>query len=333
MKKTINKFSKYSFSLLIIYFTAASLCLYSCEEPSYPIENPDQYSKVFMSSAGNGAISKSFSIKDNWEKISFGAGYGGLSLLNQPITINFEVSAGELEKYNQSNNTDYELPPTESYKLTNTLVSIQPGNAGSNYANLEVNPLKLSGTKTYAIPVTIKSVEPAIPITDHLKTTFYLVNGFYETNPFTPLSQDAWEIEDFSDDDYDAVGGRAPFCIDGDVNTVWLSTYRRVNGWRPGHPHYVTIDMNESHLLHGVTIYGRLGANNAYLFPKNVLIQTSSDATSWNDVGTYTIAASTDDTSATMYFPQSITSRYLKITVLSSFGNGETTAIAEVVAF
>lgn len=330
IKKIINRSSR--FSVLIIVATLP-MVLHNCKKAELGIENQDQYTKVFMQSASDGAISKSLAIKDEWEAISFGAGYGGFTILNNPITINFTINQDKVDLYNQQNNTNFELPPSDSYKISSESVTIQPGNAGSNSTNLEINPLKLAGTKTYIIPISIHDVQPELSVNEELRTTYFLVNGYYESNPFTPISQQGWEIHDYSDDDYDAVGGRAPFCIDGDVNTVWLSTYRRVDGWRPPHPHYVTVDMNSTNTLHGITLYGRRGENNAYLFPKNVLIQTSNDGSNWNDQGTYTISASSDETAATMYFETSQSCRYFKITVLSSEGNGDTTSIAELVAF
>jgi len=306
---------------------------HGCKEPTYPIEDAEQYTNVFMQLASDGAVSKSLIIQDEWTKIPFGAGYGGFDILSQPIKVDFTIDPSLVEEYNQLNNTQYSLPPQGSYKIADASVQIQPGNSGSNTTNLEVNPVLLQGTKQYIIPVKIDQVEPAIPIAQNLQTTYFIVNGFYETNPFEPISNADWLIHDYSDDDYDGIGGRAPYCIDSDVNTCWLSTYRRVDGWRPGHPHFVAIDMKESHTLHGITLFGRLGANNAYLFPKNVLIQTSTDGQTWVDAGTYSIAASSDDTSATMYFEQSATCRYFKVTVLSSAGNGDTTAVAELVAF
>ena len=330
IKKNINRSSRFS---ILIILAALSVILQNCKKSELKIENQDQYTKVFMQSASDGAITKNLAIKDEWEAISFGAGYGGFNILNHPVTVNFKINQDQVDIYNQQNNTNFELPPSGSYRISSESVTIQPGNAGSNSTDLEINPLKLAGTKTYIIPVSISGVQPELAVNEGLRTTYFLVNGFYESNPFPPICQQGWKIHDYSDDDYDAVGGRAPFCIDGDVNTVWLSTYRRVDGWRPPHPHYVTVDMTESNTLHGITLYGRRGENNAYLFPKNVLIQTSNDGTNWTDQGTFTISAASEETAATMYFETSASCRYFKVTVLSSAGNGDTTSIAELAAF
>lgn len=315
------------FSLILIFIINA------CTKPEYPIEDPDSYSKVFMQLATDGAINQTLPIKDEWISIQLGVGYGGVNMLNENVEVDFQIDQKLVDEYNQQNNSNYELPPSDSYRISETTVTIPAGRTGSNFTYLELNPIKLGGTKSYIIPVSIHTIKPSISIADGLQTTFFIVNGFYEENPFSPIPMDAWEIDDFSSDDYDAIGGRAPYCIDGDVNTCWLSTYRRVDGWRPGPPHHVTIDMNNEHLLHGLTLYGRLGDNQAYLFPKNVQIETSEDGDTWTTAGIYSLVASADDTSATMYFEESIRCRYFKVTVLSSTGGGDTTAIAELVAF
>lgn len=317
----------------LILLTAPLVSLYQCKKSELKIDNPDQYTRVFMQSASNGAVTKTLAIKDEWTNIPFGAGYSGFKLLTDPIHINFKIDEAQLDLYNEQNNTNYELPPADSYKIAEASVTIQPGNAGSNNNNLEINPSKLGGTKAYMIPVAISEVQPTLTVNESLRTTFYLINGIYESNPFSPIAIDEWEIHDYSDDDYDGVGGRAKYAIDGTIDMVWLSTYRRVDGWRPAHPHYLAVDMNANHTLHGITLYGRRGQNQAYLFPKNVLIETSNDGTTWTEAGSFTIAASSDDTSATMYFEKNVNCRFFKITVLASTGNGDTTSIAEIVAF
>ncbi|SDD25340.1 BT_3987 domain-containing protein [Niabella drilacis] len=311
------------------------LCLLfqNCKKPAFKVEDPESYAHVFMPLASNGAITKALPIKDEWISSSLGVGYGGPAELSQAIDITLEIDPASIATYNEQNNTSYELPPAGSYRLSGDQVQIASGKNGSNSVSLDINPLKLGGTRAYLVPVSIKTVSSTLTVAAGLKTTYFIVNGFYETNPFAPYPISDWKIHDYSDDDYDAIGGRAPYCIDGDVNTCWLSTYRRVNGWRPGHPHYVTIDMQKSQVLHGIKLYGRRGASNAYLFPKTVQIETSEDAVTWSTAGIFTIAASSDETAATMYLEKSVAGRYMKVTVLSSATGGETTAVAEIEAF
>ena len=305
----------------------------ACKEPELNIENSKQYGNVYLQSATNGAILQSYNIKDEWVETAIGAGYGGLDKLSQKISIELAIDGSKVAEYNNQNNSNYELPPAGSYDLENPTVEIDRNFGGSNSAKLRVNAIKLGGTKSYIIPISIKNVSPELPVTKGLQTTYYIVNGVYESNPFPPIPLTGWKIIDFSDDDYDAIGGRAPYCIDGNKTTCWLSTYRKVNGWRPTPPHHVTIAMANEQILHGLKLYGRTGTSNAYLFPKTVQIETSTDGQTWKSAGIFIIAASSDETAATMYFEKSTNAKYFKVTVLNSTGNGDTTAIAELEAF
>lgn len=334
MKKIniIQHINRCRYRSVILCLSILSL-LQACKEPELNIENSKQYGNVYLQSATNGAILQSYNIKDEWVETAIGAGYGGLDKLSQKISIELAIDTSKVAEYNNQNNSNYELPPAGSYDLENPTVEIDRNFGGSNSAKLRVNAIKLGGTKSYIIPISIKNVSPELPVTKGLQTTYYIVNGVYESNPFPPIPLTGWKIIDFSDDDYDAIGGRAPYCIDGDKTTCWLSTYRRVNGWRPAHPHHVTIAMANEQILHGLKLYGRTGTSNAYLFPKTVQIETSTDGQTWKSAGIFIIAASSDETAATMYFEKSTNATYFKVTVLNSAGNGDTTAIAELEAF
>lgn len=341
MKYSISTYAKKTFRLMGgLCLLATILLLHNCKEPSFDIDDPHSYIQVFMQSASDGAINKSFAIKDEWISNSFGAGYGGPQQFDQPIKVTFMVDEKALETYNQQNNTNYELPPTDSYRLNEKTVEIATGRSGSEMLSLEINPLKLNGTRAYLLPISIQSVSPTFPIAEGMETTYYIINGEYDENPYSPIAIDEWTIHDFSSDDQDAVGGLAPYCIDGDISTCWLSQWRRFpDGTRPVHPHYVAVDMNNQQTLHGIQLFGRQTApgqsSQTYLFPVNVHVETSNDGENWETAGLFTlVASSSNEPEDTMYFEDAVTCRYFKVTVLNSTSaNGDTTAIAELVAF
>lgn len=333
------RFYKALKTLATISMSILMLFLVNCKEPEYEIENADSYSKIFMQLASNGSVVKALPISDTWVSMPFGAGYGGISPLGQDVEISFQIDQNQVDAYNLRNNTNYQLPPADSYRISSPKVTVKAGMAGSSSTTLEINSLKLSGTRSYLIPVSISNVMPQIPISEELRTTYFIVNGVYESNPYTPISKTGWEIVDVSSDQADGIGGLARFCIDGDVNTCWLSRYSRVNNVRPVHPHHVTIDMKDTNTLHGLQIFGRRTvppqSSQAYLFPKNVRVELSDDGVTWETTGMYTItAAVANEPEATIYFEQSIRGRYMKVTVLNSTSaNGDTTGIAELIAF
>lgn len=339
IKQLLDRIARY---ITISLTTIAILILWqNCKVPDYPIENEESYSKIFMPMASDGAVEHSFAIKDEWTNIPFGVGYGGISPLAQNVQVDFDITPKQVEIYNQQNNTDYELPPEDSYKLNENTVEILAGQTGSNSISLNVNPLKLNGTKTYLLPVSIHRVSPDIAITEGLNTAYFIVNGFYETNPYDPLPKEDWQIVEVSSEQADAIGGLAEFCIDGDVNTCWLSRYSRDpdTDWRPQHPHHVTIDMNKQQTLRALQLFGRVTnpdqSSQDYLFPRNVNIELSDDGKNWESAGIFSTETSPEGApEATVYFEQAIQGQYLRITVISSSSaNGDTTGIAEIIAF
>lgn len=171
--------------------------LFSCEPQSLNIENPEQYSGVFMQSA-NTTISKTYDIEDQWHPISFGAGYGGFNELDRDLEVTFEVRPNLVDEYNSSNGTNYLAPPSDSYRIQQNKVTIPAGKSGSNSIALEVNPIHFQGTDPILIPVTIVSTSGDIKINEESKTTYFVVNGAYKTvyiQSSNEISSSTYDIE------------------------------------------------------------------------------------------------------------------------------------------
>lgn len=322
-------------------FIGMTSLIFSCEPQSFIVENPEQYSNVFMQSASETSVARAFDIEDHWHEIPFGAGYGGFDELKEDLIVTFEVRDDLVAEFNALNGTNYQIAPTDSYRIPQTSVIIPAGRTGSNSVNLEVNPLHLGGLRPVLLPISIRSVSGSVNIEESLRTTYYLLSGSYITNPYSPIPKNSWTIHDVSSEEDVNTEGPAWKAIDGDVNTHWLSKWRRdAANWRPQHPHYIAIDMGESHTLHGLQIFGRVGTNannvthNFYLFPRLVNIEISEDGTNWESVGIYSTALEPAQfPEFTIYFEQSAVGRYFRITVTNSHHTGDTTALAEIEAF
>ncbi|HBG40982.1 MAG TPA: hypothetical protein DDZ96_08320 [Porphyromonadaceae bacterium] len=318
-----------------IIITLGLLLIASCKQADYPIENASSYTHIFMQLANNGLYEKSMAITDNWEKIELGVGYGGVEENTSNLEIQLTIDEAAILRYNEQNGTSYEIAPEGSYRLKDNKVFIAPGRSGSNSTQLEVNSSLLNGTHPYLIPISIVNNSANLPVVEGLGTTYFLVSGFYESNPFENYSSEKWTILDYSDDDNEgASGGRARHAIDGKLETFWHSQWRRnPDGSRPNHPHFIAVDMHETNLLHGLTIYGRQGDESkvGYLFPKNVFIEGSVDGENWLTVGNFDMVATNN--MATIYFEKNVQVRYFKFTTLSSKGNSDTVSAAEIVAF
>lgn len=315
------------------------LLLSSCNKPEYPIENASSYSHIFMPLANNGLNEKSMPIKDSWEAIDLGVGYGGVEENKSNLEVSLSIDESAVDDYNQQNGTQYELAPEGSYRLKEDKVNIKSGRSGSNTTQLEVNPFLLQGTRSYLIPVSISKNSGNLPVVEGAGVTYFLVSGFYDENPFPPISKSSWKVIEVSSEDKDAIGGLGSFCIDDDPKTCWLSQYRRFpDGTRPVHPHFVVVDMNQENQIHGLKIAGRVTnpgqSSQDYLFPTNVFVETSEDNVTWSPAGIFSLLTSPALAPVgILYFEKAPKCRYFKVTVLKSQGNGDTTAISEVNAF
>lgn len=319
-------------SLIVVFSLFLSILLVTgCQPETLEIPDAEQYSHIFMQSANENPISKTFAMDDHWEVIPVGAGYGGALQLPRDVEISFQVKPELVAAYNLSNATNYAVVPEGSYRITQGTAVIKAGQNGSNDVNLEVNPLKLGGTRSFLLPVSITTVSNGIKVQESLRTTYYLVNGVYSSNPYTPYAQDTWSILEVSSDDYDTGGGRANFAIDGDVNTFWHSQYRYINGTRPSHPHFISVNMGKEQELHGLEIDGRVNQVGGNGNAKDIVVEVSLNGTDWTSMGSYTL----DNQLATntVYFPEAAVARFFKITVVASHGNVYRTHTAEIRAF
>ncbi|RAV31012.1 discoidin domain-containing protein [Sinomicrobium soli] len=305
----------------------------SCSEKELEVDHAEAYSTVFLRAAMEQPYSHTFTIKDEWYPIALGAGYGGVVFQPENISVSLEVRPELVAQYNEENGTSYAPMAADSYRLSEEQVTIPAGKSGSNSIQLEVNPLKFSSLRPHLLPLSIKSVAPEITIDEGLQTVYVLVTGRYEENPFEKLPQDAWTLLEVSSDENDGpdTGGRGYHAFDGSLETFWHSQWRRdEDGNRPGHPHHISIDMGQPETLHGLEIFGRTNQVGGNGNPRDVFVEVSDDGENWQEMEQYALE---NTASNTLYFPEVVTVRYFRLTVLASHQDVYRTHIAEIEAF
>lgn len=76
--------------------------------------------------------------------------------VDEPVTANFVAAPELLEAYNQQNNSDYIVPPTDAYSIENPTVTIEKGKHVSSIAKLNIaDPTKFEEGKSYCLPVRV----------------------------------------------------------------------------------------------------------------------------------------------------------------------------------
>ena len=134
-----------------------------CEplKEAFGVDNPEQYSKVYMPLSVNGTLSYNLAIDESEEKeVKIYANIGGLVKTEKDLVVTFRIERDSLDVYNRQNNTDYRLLPDEAYEFTDSIVTIPAGKTCSSIpAVVNIEAAKLPEVGKYLLPVKLISVE------------------------------------------------------------------------------------------------------------------------------------------------------------------------------
>ena len=135
----------------------------SCEplKEAFGVDNPEQYSKVYMPLSVNGTLSYNLAIDESEEKeVKIYANIGGLVKTENDLVVTFRIERDSLDVYNRQNNTEYRLLPDEAYEFTDSIVTIHAGKTCSSIpAVVNIQAAKLPEVGKYLLPVKLISVE------------------------------------------------------------------------------------------------------------------------------------------------------------------------------
>ena len=128
--------------------------------------------------------------------------------------------------------------------------------------------------------------------------------------------------------------------IDGDPNTFWLSSDACDNDpdvfWLGAdtcdngseYPHELTIHFPQPVAMNGLVLMPRQNHREHQGDIRDYTIQASDDGNQWRKIARGELASTFDPQS--IYFPETVTAKYLKFTALSGFGNDPSAALAEL---
>ena len=123
-----------------------------------------------------------------------------------------------------------------------------------------------------------------------------------------------------------ADGQRAYEIIDGDPNTFWSSADVRGNG--PQHPHEIEISFPQPVAMDGIVFMPRQNQREHKGDIREFRLASSNDGRNWQPVTSGQLPSQFDPQKIS--FAQTITTRFLKLTALSGFGNDPSAALAEL---
>lgn len=309
-----------------------AMLLASCGQDKDLLRNiSDSTAVVYMPQAVNSPASYSFTRSAATDSIIYGANYGGPHSPAADIQVQFRPDPALVEKFNTKNYTNYPLLPEGTYQLEQSSAVIPAGKYSTPVLKIRVNTSKLDGVGNYLLPVTITT---DAKVNEALRTTYFLINAKYTSNPFPLFDRQSWKITKFSSEEptgEGATNGHAIHALDGNNDTYWTTEWKAN---KPGPPHILTIDMQTAQLLHGFAITGRTDKNTGEVKatgnPKNMIIETSLDGNVWDYTETFTL----DNVKlSTIYLAYARQARFFRFTINTSQGDTYLTNIAEVNAF
>ena len=170
----------------------------------------------------------------------------------------------------------------------------------------------------------------------HTNGTFSFENFRYEFENGKPnidinsidiqeVDKSAWTVAEFSSEEASGEGadnGHAKHAIDDDDETFW---HTRWNSGQPPYPHSITINLNTDQTIKGFTFLPRDNKYNGR--PKEITIEVSTDGTTFENLGDFTLGDSTIKQVIELNTP--LTTNYFKITITNGHNNGS----GEVVFF
>lgn len=232
------------------------------------------------------------------------------------VTVGLGVDPAALDAYNADpvNDNNYVIMPEGYYRILDSEITI-PAGSMSGKARVQFFPNKMDITSTgYILPVTITSASGA-NIRDDFKTIFFHV----EQDPFPPYSTSAFKVVDFSSEEPAEAqwggGGQVIHLFDNNNNTFWHSQWEAAT---PPPPHWFTIDMGTTQVIHGMSFLPRQGVGSNGR-PRDLVIEVSTDNVTWTNAANIRIA---DNTSWQKFMFNNPTApvRYYRITVNNMWG-------------
>lgn len=119
---------------------------------------------------------------------------------------------------------------------------------------------------------------------------------------------------------------RASEIIDGDPNTSWSSADARGNGPKP--PHIIQVSFPHSVAMNGLLLMPRQNQREHQGDIREFTIESSDDGTNWQSIAAGQLASTFDEQK--IPFGKTISTKQLRLTALSGFGNDFSAGLAEL---
>ena len=159
----------------IYLFLISLLTVWSCKpvEDGYGLEDPEQYSSVYIAAAFNGMQSLTVNA-DEPVNIEVYANYSGVITLSDDLQVFMEEDLERVDAYNTTNGTSFKSMPTTHFSIETNSSSILAGTTTAiSPAVIKLNTGAFADGDTYLLPISITSISnPSIKVSDKLGTLY-----------------------------------------------------------------------------------------------------------------------------------------------------------------
>jgi len=290
---------------------------------------------------GQKPIGGVFSITDDAHLVKFVVSLTGADYITfnkvaeNNITVSFETDLSLVDKYNDECGTNYTPIPQGSYEVPSSAVIEKGKNISDSVAVRIMAKDKFDSFVPYLLPIRISQIDGAGAY-KYQQIIYVAVSGVADAENIPIYDRTNWKIVDFSTEEPGEGGGNglAKCVFDDNPGTYWHSKWA---GGEPEPPHYITIDMGESVVLHGLSLMNRHfegdWAENGHGQPKSIKISISKDGETWTENGGFSnLPIGEGQPFRKFFFNLYNEARYMKITVTDVYATNST-SIAEIGAF
>lgn len=278
-------------------------------------------------------LKRDTTLPDTLLKFSLGARFSKSGIAPFDVPVNFSTD------YSGYNDLVYRMvvlnkavpvvkPPEGLIQFHNNTTFIRKGNYEIIKADepfFTVNPALIPKGSLYYLPVRLTTSSGNYLANPEQEMLYFVLNG---------IDRLPWSIVGFDSEERTGEGsnsGRAIHAIDQNPNTVWHTDWTTNS---PPPPHFIAIDMGGSPItFRGISITHRINSTTGAAVQtgnaKKVQIEISQDNSTWEAVQTFDNIA-LNPVKQELLFDKTVTARYLKITVVTAYGDTQHCFIAEV---
>ena len=179
------------------------LTLGACKplKDGYGLDNPQQYSRVYLAAAYNGAQSWEVATPDP-VPVKIFANYSGVVALAADVTVTLNTDLSLVSQYNSDNSKDFKAMPESHFTMEKNTSEIFAGETTSTSpAIVNIITSAFSDESTYLLPVSIASVsDTSLEVNSSLSTLYLAVRCkagtlYLTTNPlvdYTISNPEKW---------------------------------------------------------------------------------------------------------------------------------------------